>query len=374
MKKTLTFIFALALACQGGMQAQTDGSRNGATGCAVMQTDFTQVAAQTIDAVVHIKTKITKVTPLYMSFFGMIFDSGQKQTQEYEAFGSGVIIGSDGYIITNNHVVAEASSITVTLNDKRTLAARVVGTDPATDLAVIKVEAEGLAYIPFGNSDKVRIGEPVLVIGNPLNLTSTVTAGIVSAKARDVNIISSGYQGTDSPIESFIQTDAAVNPGNSGGAMVNAKGELIGVVAAIASGVTGNYIGYSFAIPSVIAQKVAGDLKAYGFVQRGYLGVRVSEMDEKLAAKSGAGALSGVYVGEVIPNCAAVRGGLKEGDIILSVNGMQVNSYSQMMEEVGHYSPGDTVTVAYLREGKERSTGLVLLNSQGNTDIVRKGH
>jgi serine protease Do len=378
MKKSLFVIIALTMVCwqspDQNVKAQVESDNgNESTPCAtIMQTDFSQVAAQTIDAVVHIKTKVTKVTPLYMSFFGMIFDSGQKQMQEYEAFGSGVIIQDDGYIITNNHVVADASSITVTLNDKRTLPARVIGTDPATDLAIIKVEATGLKYIPFGNSDQAKIGEPVLVIGNPLNLTSTVTAGIISAKTRDVNIISSGYQGTDSPIESFIQTDAAVNPGNSGGAMVNASGELIGVVAAIAAGATGNYIGYSFAIPSVIAYKVAKDLKAYGFVQRGYLGVRVAEMDEKLAKETGADALNGVYIGAIIPGCAAEHAGLKVGDVILSVNNMSVNSYSQMMEEVGHYSPGDKVQVTYLRGGKKNTLSVTLLNSKGNTEIIKK--
>lgn len=378
MKKTLIALMALTLlSCHNpnqGANAQIESGNSDlpTQHATVVQTDFTQVAAQTIDAVVHIKTKVTRVTPLYQSFFGMIFDSGLKQTREFEAFGSGVIISPDGYIITNNHVVAEANSITVTLNNKRKLQAEVIGTDPATDLAVIKVDAKDLKYIPFGNSDLVKLGEPVLVIGNPMNLTSTVTAGIISAKARDLNIISSSYQGTDSPIESFLQTDAAVNPGNSGGAMVNAAGELIGVVAAIASGASGNYIGYSFAIPSAIAIKVAKDLKAYSMVQRGYLGVRVAEMDEDLAQRTGTNSMQGVYVGEVLADCAAQKAGIKKGDIILQVNGMDVNSYAQMMEEVGRFTPGDTVPVTYIRDGKQHTVNAVLLNKNGTKDIIRK--
>ncbi len=378
MKKTLiTMLALLFVACSspdGSANAQVESMRDSQVPqrATIVQTDFTQVAAQTIDAVVHIKTKITRVTPLYMSFFGMVFDSGKKQTQQYEAFGSGVIIEEDGYIITNNHVVADASSITVTLNDRRTLPARIVGTDPATDLAVIKVEAEGLTYIPFGNSDLVQIGEPVLVIGNPLNLNSTVTAGIISAKARDVNIISSGYHGTEAPIESFLQTDAAVNSGNSGGAMVNAAGELIGVVAAIASGATGNYIGYSFAIPGTLALKVAKDLKAYGVVQRGYLGVRVAEMDEALAQRTGSQGVNGVYIGQILPDCAAANAGLHQGDVILKLNDVAVNSFSQLMYEVAHYNPGDTVQITYLRNGKQATADLVLLNSDGNTEIIKR--
>ena len=230
--------------------------------------DFSDVAAATIDAVVHIRTEMTKVTPLYQTFFGMIIDRGV-QRQKYEAYGSGVIVSADGYIVTNNHVVQDAERITVSLNNKRVVEARLVGTDPATDLAVIKIEEQGLTHIPYGNSDLARIGEPVLAIGNPFNLTSTVTAGIISAKARNMNIIANPG-GQESPIESFIQTDAAVNPGNSGGALVNSQGQLIGIVTAIASG-DGYYTGYSFAIPANLVQKVAKDLMEYGHVQRAYL-------------------------------------------------------------------------------------------------------
>lgn len=333
----------------------------------VTQTDFTEVAARTIDAVVHIKTEMTKLTPLYQSFFGMIIDRGVRR-QTYNAFGSGVIISSDGYIVTNNHVVQDAEKLTVTLNDKRELPARIVGIDPATDLAVIKIQADNLQFIPFGNSDSARIGEPVLAIGNPFNLTSTVTAGIISAKARYMNIINN--PGVESTIESFIQTDAAVNSGNSGGALVNGRAELIGINTAIASG-NGYYTGYSFAIPSNIARKVAGDLRRYGAVQRGYLGINVVEVTNELAAKLKLEQPKGIYIARVIPKCAADKAGLREGDILLKVNNMDVNSYASMMEEVALFNPGDNVEVQYQRNGELHTATLMLLNSQGNTQIVK---
>lgn len=333
----------------------------------VTQTDFTEVAARTIDAVVHIKTEMTKLTPLYQSFFGMIIDRGVRR-QTYNAFGSGVIISSDGYIVTNNHVVQDAERLTVTLNDKRELPARIVGIDPATDLAVIKIQADNLQFIPFGNSDSARIGEPVLAIGNPFNLTSTVTAGIISAKARYMNIINN--PGVESTIESFIQTDAAVNSGNSGGALVNGRAELIGINTAIASG-NGYYTGYSFAIPSNIARKVAGDLRRYGAVQRGYLGINVVEVTNELAAKLKLEQPKGIYIARVIPKCAADKAGLREGDILLKVNNMDVNSYASMMEEVALFNPGDNVEVLYQRNGELHTATLMLLNSQGNTQIIK---
>ncbi len=331
------------------------------------QTDFTEVAARTIDAVVHIKTEMTKLTPLYQSFFGMIIDRGV-QRQTYNAYGSGVIISSDGYIVTNNHVVQDAERLTVTLNDRREIPARIVGIDPATDLAVIKIEASNLQSIPFGNSDSARIGEPVLAIGNPFNLTSTVTAGIISAKARYMNIINN--PGVESTIESFIQTDAAVNSGNSGGALVNGRAELIGINTAIASG-NGYYTGYSFAIPSNIARKVTADLRHYGTVQRGYLGVNVAEVTPQLAAKLKLDQPQGVFIARVIPNCAADKAGLREGDILVKVNNMDVNSYASMMEEVALFNPGDAVEVAFLRDGKLHTATLTLLNSKGNTQIIK---
>ena len=328
--------------------------------------DFTDVAAKTIDAVVHIKTEVERITPMYQSFFGMIINQGM-QRQSYSAYGSGVIITSDGYIVTNNHVVQDASTIMVTLNNKHVLPAQLIGTDPATDLALIKIEANNLTFIPFGNSEKVKIGEPVLAIGNPFNLTSTVTAGIISAKARNMDIIQN--TSGESTIESFLQTDAAVNSGNSGGALVNTAGELIGINTAIASG-NGYYTGYSFAIPSNIARKISNDLKEYGVVQRGYLGVNVAEVDEALAQKKGLEGIQGIYIGRVIPDCAAEIAGLKEGDIILKVNNVPINSYAEMMEEVGYYYPGNTVTVEYLRNGKTHTVQLILLNSKGTTERI----
>ena len=332
--------------------------------------DFTDVATATIDGVVHIKTEMTQLTPLYQSFFGFIIERGV-QRQTYSAYGSGVIITSDGYILTNNHVVQDAERIYVTLNDRRELPARLVGNDPATDLAVIKVEADNLTYIPFGNSDKVRVGEPVLAIGNPFNLTSTVTSGIISAKARNMHIIDSP-RSNETPLESFLQTDAAVNSGNSGGALVNSNAELIGIVTAIASGNTGNYIGYSFAIPSNIAVKVAGDLQRYGYVQRGYLGVQVTEVDANVARQTGARDTKGLYVAKVNRDCAADRAGIRQGDIILRVAGKDVNTFAEMMEELGLFSPGDEVDVEYVRNGISHAVKVTLLNSQGNTQIIRK--
>lgn len=332
-------------------------------------TDFTDVASATIDAVVHIKTEMEQLTPLYQSFFGFIIQQGV-QRQTYSAYGSGVIITTDGYIVTNNHVVQDAESIVVTLNDKRELPARLVGNDPATDLAVIKVDAEGLTYLPFGNSDNVKVGEPVLAIGNPFNLTSTVTSGIISAKARNMHIIDNP-RSNETPLESFLQTDAAVNSGNSGGALVNSQAELIGIVTAIASG-NGNYIGYSFAIPSNIAVKVVADLQRYGYVQRGYLGLQVAEVDAALARKAGARNIKGLYVAKVTEDCAADRAGMRQGDIVLRVAGKEVNTFAEMMEELGLFSPGDEVEVDYERDGRGYTVKATLLNSQGNTQIIRK--
>ena len=331
--------------------------------------DFTDVASATIDGVVHIKTEMTQMTPLYQSFFGFIIPQGVKK-QVYSAYGSGVIITTDGYILTNNHVVQDAERISVTLNDRRELPARLVGNDPATDLAVIKIEAEGLTYIPFGNSDLVKVGEPVLAIGNPFNLTSTVTSGIISAKARNMHIIDNP-RSNETPLESFLQTDAAVNSGNSGGALVNSQAELIGIVTAIASG-NGNYIGYSFAIPSNLAVKVAGDLQRYGYVQRGYLGVQVGEVDANMARQAGARDIKGLYVAKVNRDCAADRAGIVQGDIILRVAGKEVNTFAEMMEELGLFSPGDEVEVDYERNGRTETTKVILLNSQGNTHIINK--
>ncbi|MBQ0160321.1 MAG: trypsin-like peptidase domain-containing protein [Bacteroidales bacterium] len=330
--------------------------------------DFSDVAARTIDGVVHIRTVQTRLTPLYQSFFGFYLNQGM-QRREYSAYGSGVIISSDGYIITNNHVVQDADRISVTLNDKRVLQATLVGNDPATDLALIKVDATQLTTIPFGNSDQARVGQPVLAIGNPFNLTSTVTAGIISAKARNMGIIDNN-RGMESPIESFIQTDAAVNPGNSGGALVDSQARLIGIVTAIASA-DGYYTGYSFAIPSNLAQKVADDLKRYGHVQRGYLGINVYEMTAEKAQQMGLSEVRGLLIGRIVPNAAADQAGLKKGDLLLSVAGVQVNSFAEMMQELGRFAPGDRVDVTYYRDGRTYGATVTLQNSQGTTELIK---
>lgn len=354
MKKIIVFLFILAGVAS--TQAQ-------------QYTDFSHVAAQTIDGVVHIRTVQTRLTPLYQSFFGFIINQGM-QRKEYSAYGSGVIISHDGYIVTNNHVVQDAERISVTLNDKRVLPATLVGNDPATDLAVIKIDATHLTPIPFGNSDSAKVGQPVLAIGNPFNLTSTVTAGIISAKARNMGIIDNS-RGMESPIESFIQTDAAVNPGNSGGALVDGNARLIGIVTAIASG-DGYYTGYSFAIPANLAKKVTDDLRRYGYAQRAYLGVNVLEMTDELAKKLNLKEVKGVLLARIAAGSAADLAGLQQGDLLLNINGTDINSYAEMMEELGRTAPGDHVNITYYREGKTHATTATLQNAQGTTELRRK--
>ena len=331
-------------------------------------TDFSGVAAKTIDGVVHIRTEQTRLTPLYQSFFGFIINGGV-QRQVYNAYGSGVIISADGYIVTNNHVVQDAERISVTLNDRRVLPAKLVGNDPATDLAVIKVEATGLKPIPFGNSDSALVGQPVLAIGNPFNLTSTVTAGIISAKARNMGIIDNTRTG-DTPLEAFIQTDAAVNPGNSGGALVGADARLIGIVTAIASP-DGYYNGYSFAIPASIARKVSYDLKEYGHVQRAYLGVNVVELTSDRARQMGLSEVRGVLIARAPMGGAAAKAGMLEGDLLIAVGETPVNSYAEMMEELGRHYPGDRVVVTFLRDRQVQTATLILQNAKGTTELIR---
>lgn len=333
--------------------------------------DLTSAAEQSVHAVVHIKTTFLYRTSGWDDFFSGSFwedffnFSSPFGTHEQQVMGagSGVIISADGYIVTNNHVVENAQDITVTLNDKREFPATIVGTDPQTDLALIKIECDGLPTLTFGNSDQVRIGEWVLAVGNPFNLTSTVTAGIVSAKARNLDIL-----GENTSIESFIQTDAAVNQGNSGGALVNASGELIGINSAIASH-TGYYTGYSFAIPSNIARKVVEDLKEYGMVQRAVLAVTIQEVDNNVAQELNLSQVKGVCITSVADDGAAYRAGLQQYDVITSINGAEVNSVSELREVMAQYSPGDRVEVAYLRNGSSHKTLLTLLNSEGTTQL-----
>jgi serine protease Do len=312
--------------------------------------DFEVAASVAVPAVVHIKTEFHQKSSVYDDFFNFFNFFGQQMPDQrsvpYTAMGSGVIISPDGYIVTNNHVVQDADKITVTLNDKRVYTGTVVGADAGTDLAVVRIDEKNLPFLQFGNSDDVKVGEWVLAVGNPFNLTSTVTAGIVSAKARDINIL--GSQGA---VESFIQTDAAVNPGNSGGALVNTRGELIGINAAIASG-TGSFVGYSFAIPSNIVKKVTDDFMKHGKIERAYLGLYYKEIDAEFAKKENLPDVRGVYVDGVIKDGAADIAGLKKGDVILQINGMPVNSKSELIEIVAQHSPGDKVNMKIEREGQ----------------------
>ena len=334
--------------------------------------DFVDAAENSVDAVVHIMTKVVKQSNTYEDFFGALLGQlygypGQTRNNTMVAYGSGVVLTPDGYIVTNNHVVEGADEVEVTFNNKVKKTASIIGTDPTTDLALIKVEASDLPFLTFGDSDNVRIGEWVLAVGNPFNLTSTVTAGIVSAKARNLSILGEGTS-----VESFIQTDAAVNPGNSGGALVNTKGELIGINAAIASH-TGSYEGYSFAIPSNIVRKVVDDLLLYGTAQRGYLGVQIAELTQELAEKEGLENIEGVYVGEVTEGGAAKLAGLKDGDVITAINGKKVNSTTQLKENIGQYRPGDKVDVEVNRQGHHHHYELTLLNEAGNVNLVKNG-
>jgi serine protease Do len=324
--------------------------------------DFTTAADMSIHAVVHVKTFYGNRNT-YNPFDPFGFWGQQRNQPQQEASGSGVIITDDGYIVTNNHVVDEAEKVEVTLNDNRTFTAKVVGTDPSTDLALIKIDEKGLPFIVYGNSDNLKVGEWVLAVGNPFNLTSTVTAGIVSAKARNIGILPDQYK-----IESFIQTDAAVNPGNSGGALVNTRGELVGINSAIASN-TGSYTGYSFAIPVNLVKKVVDDLVEYGNVQRGFIGVSIRDIDSKLATEKGLHEMKGVYVAGLTDGGAAKTAGIEEGDIITKVGDVETNTIPQLQEQVGRYRPGDKVNVSVVRDGKEKTVAVVLKNLEGNTSI-----
>ncbi|MBK7174203.1 MAG: Do family serine endopeptidase [Bacteroidales bacterium] len=356
---------------QGVPQYSVPATLAGLNTSGTLLPDFTAAANVTVHAVVHIKTEYSRKNNYYDYFFNFhdfFGDNGMREQAPLQGAGSGVIISPEGYIVTNNHVVQDATKIEVVLNDKRSYSADVVGTDPSTDLAVIRIDEKALPYLVYGNSDDLMIGEWVLAVGNPFNLTSTVTAGIVSAKARNINILGS----PDSPaIESFIQTDAAVNRGNSGGALVNTRGELVGINAAIASG-NGFYAGYSFAIPVNIVKKVVDDLLDYGEVQRAFLGVNIREIDSKLAQEQGLKELRGVYVADVVEEGAASAAGVKKGDIIVSVGGVVVNSTSELLENVGRYRPGDKVALVINQGNKEKTLNIVLRNKEGNTSVVKK--
>ncbi len=321
--------------------------------------DFTYAAEKAVHGVVHIKTSYSsqRGNTLYDYLY-------REQQTPNMGVGSGVIISTEGYIVTNNHVIDMSNQIEVVLNDKRSFKAKIIGKDPSTDLALLKIEADDLSIIPFGNSDDIKIGEWVLAVGNPFNLTSTVTAGIISAKGRNINIMEGQYS-----IESFIQTDAAVNPGNSGGALVNIKGELVGVNAAIASR-TGSYSGYSFAIPSSIVEKVVADLKEYGIVQRALLGVSILDMTSEIAKSLDMDKIEGVLVEGIMPGGSAGKAGIVRNDVILKVGEKDVNKVSELQELVSRYRPGDKVVITLMRDNKVKKVTVVLQNKIGNTEVV----
>lgn len=339
---------------------------------------FTVAAEKVLPIVVHIRASkqvenggrqmdLRNIPAPFRDFFDQQGPQGRGGNQLQQGTGSGVIISSDGYIVTNNHVAGDATDLQVTLNDGRVYDAEIIGTDPSTDIAVIKIDDEALPHIDFANSDEVRVGEWVVAVGNPFNLASTVTAGIVSAKGRSINILQD-----QAPIESFIQTDAVVNPGNSGGALVNLNGELIGINTAIASP-TGVFAGYAFAVPSNIVAKVIKDLKEYGIVQRGYLGAIIRGIDGNFAKENDIPVNEGVYVQELSEDGAAAAAGVEPGDIVLFVDEMETKTSSALLEAIGRKRPGEEVTLTLLRNGKERKIDVILRNRAGTTDVVKKG-
>lgn len=327
------------------------------------QNSFIYAAEKTVHAVVHVKTK-TQVqgysNPLYEFFYGRPY-----QPAPIEGFGSGVIVTETGYIVTNNHVIDKSNEIEVILNDKRKFTATIVGKDPSTDIALLKIEAKDLPFIPYGNSDELRIGEWVLAIGNPFNLTSSVTAGIVSAKGRNLELLNDQYR-----IESFIQTDAALNPGNSGGALVNLRGQLVGINTAILSP-SGAYAGNSFAVPVTIVKKVVADLIEFGEVQRAILGVTIQTVDAEVAKKFNLDEIIGVYVESVKEGGAADEAGIKAKDIIIEINNVTVNSTAEIQEEISKYRPGAKISVTVLRNKERKTMQVTLQNLYGSVDIVK---
>ncbi len=325
--------------------------------------DLTFAAENTVNSVVHIMTQTMRGgwssgNP-WLDFFGY-----RQEPQIAQGFGSGVIISSDGFIVTNNHVVEGAQKIKVILNDKREFEARLIGTDPTTDLAVLRVEEKNLPTLKYGDSDALQLGEWVLAVGNPFNLTSTVTAGIVSAKARNIRI-----NADRSSIESFIQTDAAVNPGNSGGALVNQQGELVGINTAIASR-TGSYAGYSFAIPTTIVKKVVEDIKKFGEVQRALLGVEIVGVDAEVAKDYNLKKIEGIYVANVTEGGAAKDAGIKSGDVILSIQGKKLNTTAELQESISQFRPGDEIKVVVKRNDSEKLFTVKLRNKLGDTVMM----
>ena len=329
--------------------------------------DFTYAAESAVDAVVYVRVVSTQTqqqapSSIFDFFFGFP-EGGMPQQRERVGSGSGVIIREDGYIVTNNHVIDGATRIEVTLNNNETYPATLVGTDPATDVALLKIEANGLPIIPFGDSDKLRLGEWVIAIGSPYDLRSTITAGIVSAKGRSMP--SNG----EYKIESFIQTDAAVNPGNSGGALVDKAGNLVGINTAIISQ-TGSYSGYSFAVPSNIVKKIAYDLMDFGSVKRAVLGISMKPIDDKIAEDLKLSSRNGVYIGEVSKSGAADKAGIKAGDILIAIDSVKITNPASVQEAVSRFSPGDHAVVTVLRDGKELKLDVTFMGTSQDTGTV----
>ncbi len=331
------------------------------------QIDFTYAAEQTVHAVVHVRTKSMVQqpnNPIMEWFYG---DRYRSRPREIAGFGSGVIISSDGYIITNNHVIEDAENIEVKLNDNRVFNAELIGRDPSTDIALLKIKAENLSFLKYGDSDKLKVGEWVLAVGNPFNLTSTVTAGIVSAKGRNLGILDNDYR-----IESFIQTDAALNMGNSGGALVDTRGMLVGITSAIYSP-SGAYAGNSFAIPVSIVHKAVEDLRQYGEVQRALIGVNITDVTSEIAEQKKLSEVKGAMITDVREGGSAADANLKKDDVIIRFNGIAVNNATELQEQVGKHRPGDRVNIIYIRNGKENTASLTLKNISGTTDVVPRG-
>lgn len=386
MKRIYFFIFAILMALVGGLSAlhiytnyiekpkivtvtQPQAVQYANYAGAGELPDLTYAAEQSVQGVVHIQTQFqyegmtSSGNPLFDFFFGDRYQFEEPQMQQ--ATGSGVIISTDGYIVTNNHVIERAKAIKVTLHDNREFEAKLIGTDPSTDIALLKIDGTSLPSLTFGDSDALKLGQWVLAVGNPFNLNSTVTAGIVSAKARGIGII-----GGQMPIESFIQTDAAVNPGNSGGALVNTSGELVGINTAIASR-TGSFSGYSFAVPVSIVKKVVEDLKEYGEVQRAVMGINIQTINAELAKELNMDKVEGVYIAGVVSDGAADQAGIKEGDVVVSIEGIRVNSTSELQEQVSRYRPGKEIQVVVNRKNKEKLFNVTLRNAQGGTGVVK---
>lgn len=392
MKKYSNYFVAalsvIALAFSTGTLIKVNASPAALAAVPAQPVDLTYAAEKSLPSVVHIlSTKNSKVQTVevqsdpFSDFFSDPFgffgnpnqSNGGKQkrsvrTPKQQGSGSGVIISNDGYIVTNNHVVADADELTVTLNDNKEYSARIIGTDKTTDLALIKIDGKNLPAITIANSENIKVGEWVLAVGNPFNLTNTVTAGIVSAKGRSL------YQ---NGVESFIQTDAAINPGNSGGALVNTRGELIGINAMLYSQ-TGSFSGYGFAIPTSIMNKVVDDLKKYGTVQRAVIGIQGSDVKNYVDAQKDQGkdidlgTMEGIYVAKVTEESAAEEAGLKEGDVITAIDGKEVNKMADLQEYLAKKRPGDKVSISYLRDKKKSTKTVTLKNEQGNTQVVKK--